>query len=102
MFPRPGFWASADGTLQTNPNGWTGGITVLDTNASGIVFEENGAGGVTLFDAGGTGGIVLNSSGGRLHANCTAGYIFLSVPAADPHVIGALFTTAGVMHVSAG
>jgi hypothetical protein len=91
MFPRPGLWQNDEGTLETDPNGWMGGIQILDTSASGIVLEENGAGGLTLFDAGG-GGLIFN----------TVGHVFVTIPTADPHVSGALFSLAGVVHISAG
>jgi hypothetical protein len=94
-----------------------GGIEFIDDGTGGILIEETGTGAITIETTGGgastgialtaqatdTGGIVLtnNSSVGSITLDAVAGLIkLLGVPTTDPGVSGALFTTAGVLHIS--
>jgi len=79
-------------------NGGTGGVNIRDGDhgdGTGVTIQSFGVGGTNIADLGAS-GITLDISGG------TGNIILTGVPAADPHVLGALYTTAGALMVSAG
>lgn len=69
------------------------GFNVVSSDADGINLTSEGAGGVNVTADSGGGDITLNN-------NSTGQIILIGVPSADPHISGALYTTAGALMVS--
>lgn len=100
---------SSSGTPSqiVGPNGsivtGAAGTNITDNTSSGpnagIRVTENGANGISVLDNG-VGGITVQSINGPIVLSGTT--LQAVIPAADPHVVGALYSVAGVVHVSAG
>jgi hypothetical protein len=97
----------------------TGGLSLEDPNGIGITLNGNGnislSAGVTVSIGGGDGDAI--QMGGGAHYTITPGpgrnivigsfssgntVVILSLPTADPHVVGGLWNNGGVVNVSAG
>jgi hypothetical protein len=93
-----------DGIYLTTQAADTGGISLTDQGSAGATLQSSGTGPAALVDstAGGVGANIISEAGAITLIAGTNIVLSSGVPTSDPHVLGALYTTAGVVHVSAG
>lgn len=106
-------WGTGGYSFVDHNPGTTGGFFFREQGNGGFFFADNGSGGFTIQDVGGGGVLVQseNSGGIRLLAQGTTGTVDIegqdgitvgTLPTSDPHVVGQLWNSSGVVMVSAG
>ena len=102
------------GGVQTGTDGGlaqiAGGQGANGPGGAGAVFNGGDADGGSVELTAGTAGGPDLSNGGDITLTVSGGFtggrhgqiILSGLPTADPHVVGALYSTAGILHVSAG